>query len=233
MVPWLGDETKWGCFERGSLTFLVSICMLEKPIKFVNLNPWKKNIGDCSIRAICAAIGMRYELVCKELGVSWKKGHGLVRDTGIDLELIKKKFDPWFDIVESYYDELPPELADDPAFTRAQMIDLALGVDEDTAGVTLAEFLDLYRGQGTFLVGLEGNPDAKNPNARKGGHIVCARCWRGQEPYAIDSWRSEEMKVDAFMRVKKTVPRDDPRHWVYDYENKCFAGYGLERKKNS
>ena len=59
--------------------------MLEKPIKFFSFNPWKAHVGDCAIRAVVAAIGMRYELVCKELGVSWKKGRGLIRDTGIDL----------------------------------------------------------------------------------------------------------------------------------------------------
>lgn len=206
--------------------------MLEKPIHFFSFNPWKARVGDCAIRAICAAIGLRYELVCKELGVSWKRGKGLIRDTGIDLELIKSKFDEYFDKVEDYAEELPPELLDDPAFTRAQVLDAALGVDEETAGITLAEFLELYRGQGTFLVGLEGNPDAKNPNARKGGHIVCAKCFKGKQPFAIDSWSSEEMTVDSFMRVKKTIPKDDPRHWVWDAEHKCFAGYGLEKSKH-
>ena len=96
----------------------------------------------------------------------------------------------------------------------------------------MAEFLELYQEQGTFLVGLVGNPDAKNPNARKGGHIVCAKCFKGKQPFAIDNWRSEEMIVDSFMRVKKTVPKDDPRHWVWDAEHKCFAGYGLEKTKH-
>lgn len=207
--------------------------MLEKPVRYFNMNPWGSRIGDCAIRAICAAIGMRYELVCKELGVSWKRGKGLIRDTGIDLNKIKETFDPWFDIVEDYTEELPPEMMEDPAFAQAKFLDAAMGLEEEYTGITLAEFLELYRGQGTFLVGLVGNPHAKNENARKGGHIVCARCWKGKEPYAIDEWNSAEMLVDSFMRVKKTVPRDDPRHWVYDYENKCFAGYGLERKKSS
>lgn len=73
--------------------------MLEKPIKMFSFNPWKAKVGDCAIRAIVAAIGMRYELVCKELGVSWKRGKGLIRDTGIDLDKIKSTFDSYFDIV--------------------------------------------------------------------------------------------------------------------------------------
>ena len=220
--------------SRGSLNFLhcVSTSMLEKPIRYFNMNPWKKRIPDCSIRAICAAIGMRYELVCKELGVSWKKGYGLIRDTGIDLELIKKTFDEYFDHVEDYSEELPPEMMEDPAFAQAKFLDAAYGIEDDSSGITLAEFLELYRDQGTFLVGLVGNPEAENPNARKGGHIVCARCWNGKEPYAIDSWPSQEMLCDSFMRVKKTIPKDDPRHWVWDNEHKCFAGYGMEGKAN-
>jgi len=68
-------------------------------IKFFSYNPWGARINDCAIRAIVAAIGMRYELVCKELGVSWKRGKGLIRDTGIDLDKIKSTFDSYFDIV--------------------------------------------------------------------------------------------------------------------------------------
>lgn len=73
-----------GCLSTAS-TFFASIDMLEKPIRRFNFNPWKAHVGDCAIRAVCAAIGMRYELVCKEFGVSWKRGKGLIRDTGIDL----------------------------------------------------------------------------------------------------------------------------------------------------
>lgn len=205
--------------------------MLEKPIKFFSMNPWGAHVGDCAIRAICAAIGMRYELVCKAFGVSWKRGRGLIRDTGIDLELIKKTFDEYFDHVEDYSEELPPELMDDPAFAQAKFLDAAYGIEDDSSGITLAEFLELYRGQGKFLVGLVGNPKAKNANARKGGHIICAMCPRGKDPWGIDTWPSEEMMVDSFMHVKKSIPKDDPRHWVWDAENHCFAGYGLEKQK--
>lgn len=228
MVLLLGDG-EWRLSE-GSLHFLVSITMLDKPIRFFNMNPWGARTSDCSIRAICAAIGMRYELVCKELGMSWKKGKGLLRDTGVDLEKIKQTFDQYFDIVQDYTEELPPEMMEEPEFAQAKLIDAALGLDEEYTGITLADFLELYRGQGTFLVGLVGNPHAENEYCRKGGHIVCARCWKGKEPYAIDSWNSATMLCDSFMRVKKTISKDDPRHWVWDNENKCFAGYGMEKE---
>jgi len=78
-----------------------------------------------------------------------------------------------------------------------------------------------------------------NPNAKKlackrdGGHIVCAKCFRGKDGFAIDSWDSSEMLVDSFMRIKKSIPKDDPRHWTWDEVNKCFAGYGMEGKAKS
>ena len=206
--------------------------MLEKPVRYFNMNPWKKRIPDCSIRAICAAIGMRYELVCKELGVSWKRGYGLIRDTGVNLDKIKETFDPWFDVVEDYTEELPPEMMEEPAFAQAKFMDAALGLEEEYTGITLVDFLKLYRGQGTFLVGLVGNPHAKDPYCREGGHIVCARCWKGREPYAIDTFNSQEMLCDSFMRVKKPLDLSDPRHWVWDSKNHCFAGYGMEKSKH-
>lgn len=208
--------------------------MVEKPIRFFNFNPFKARTGDCAIRAICAAIGMRYELVCKELGVSWKRGKGLIRDTGIDLERIKEVFDEYFDVVEDYSEELPPEMMENPAFAQAKFMDAALGIEDNSAGITLAEFLELYAGQGKFLVGLVPNPNAKNLACKRdGGHIVCAKCFRGKEGFAIDSWNSSEMLVDSFMRIRKSIPKDDPRHWVWDSENKCFAGYGMEGKVKS
>ena len=66
----------------------MNILPSRKVVK-ANYNKYHKNIGDCAIRAIVAGIGMDYDLVCKRFGMSWKKGHGLIRDTGIDLELIK------------------------------------------------------------------------------------------------------------------------------------------------
>ena len=132
--------------ERQPPLFVSTSSMLEKPIRYFNMNPWGKRLSDCSIRAICAAIGMRYELVCKELGLAWKRGYGLIRDTGVDLDKIKKTFDPWFDVVEDYTEELPPEMMEEPAFAQAKFIDVALGLEEEYTGITLAEFLELYRG---------------------------------------------------------------------------------------
>ena len=37
-----------------------------------------------------------------------------------------------------------------------------------------------------------------------------------------DTWDSSEMFVDAYMRVRKTVPLDSPLHWKYDRDKKQF-----------
>ena len=59
---------------------------------------------------------------------------------------------------------------------------------------------------------------------------MCARCRRGKPGFAIDTFDSSDMIVDSFMQVVKTVPKDSPDHWVYDVENRCFAGYGMEKQ---
>lgn len=74
----------------------------------------------------------------------------------------------------------------------------------------------MYRNGGTFLVSLTGNPNAVNPAARDGGHIVCVKCNPKFKHGFIDFWDSGEMTVDAFMRIKKTEPADSPKHWKYD-----------------
>lgn len=82
---------------------------------FINYNPWKARRPDCAIRAIVAATGLDYRVVCKRLGVSWKNGIGLIRDTGIDLEDIKHKFNDYFDIIEDFNEDfsfVPDEYKD-------------------------------------------------------------------------------------------------------------------------
>jgi len=74
-------------------------------LKKFNVNPWHKRIGDCAIRSLVIGLGFDYRAACKQLGVSYKNGHGLIRDTGIDLYDIKTKFSEFFDIVEDFNDE--------------------------------------------------------------------------------------------------------------------------------
>lgn len=191
-------------------------------LKKFNFNPWGANVGDCAIRAIVAAIGMDYRKVCRRLGFSWKNGRGLIRDSGTDLNRVKEVFDEYFDIVEDFEDayDVTDDLVNDRDFdTSLFLSDENFGV----TGITLEEFIDLYRDQGLFLVGLQANPDAKNHAARDGGHIVAVNCQPGTKPYFIDSWDSSEMLVDSYMRVKKRLPANHPDHWVYDKQAKKFV----------
>lgn len=208
--------------------------MARKHFVEFNFNPWKQNIDDCAIRSVTCATGMKYELVCRQLGVAWKRGHGLIRNSGIDLEWIKTCFNDWFDVVQDFNDngweEMPDDLRDDPDFEDVQRIDIELGIDSTSSGITLDDFCDMFAGQGTFLVGLVSNPKSKSPACRQeaGGHIVCAKCFRGKDPVFVDTWNSGDMLCDSWMRVNRRLPEGDPRHWIYNKDLHCFSGYGLE-----
>lgn len=104
-----------------------------------NFNPWKQRIGDCAIRAVSAGIGMSYIDVCKALHVAWKKGYGLVRDTGIDLEDIKKTFNDYFGNVTDFSEEVPDELKD--MADELTKFDAEHGIDTESSGITIEEFI--------------------------------------------------------------------------------------------
>ena len=189
-----------------------------------NFNPWKAHIGDCAIRAIAAATGLDYRIVCKKLNQPIKPGQGLLSDDGIDLYDIFAAFDEYFDIVEDFYANqafVPPEMEGSEEAMALDAYDEMNGIDA-VSRTTLAEFISEYANQGVFLVSLEGNPSAKKPVARSGGHIVCVRCVPGKRHCFIDTWDSREMYVDSFMRVKKPEPFSSPNHWRYDKANHRF-----------
>lgn len=187
---------------------------------YANFNPWNRRLQDCSVRAISAATGLKYQEVCKRLGYAWKNGHGLIRETGASLDSIKSKFDEYFDIVEDFYDDyyfIPDEMQGTKQAQDLIDFDDKEGISP-ISGITLNEFVDMFKGQGTFLVSLEGNPDAKRPAARSGGHVVCVKCNPKFKQGFIDIWDSGEMLVDAYMRIKKPEPSSSPLHWRYDFE---------------
>ena len=196
----------------------------SKFIKF-NYNPWKARTGDCAIRAIVAATGLDYRVVCQRLGVSWKNGKGLIRDTGIDLERVKTVFGSYFDIIEDFTENLnfvPDEFKDSPENDMMNAFDLEYDIDGVSSGMTLNEFVNDFRNQGAFIVSCEGNPNASNPVARKGGHLIYVRCLPKYKQGFIDTWDSGEMLVDAYMRVVKREPLSSPYHWKYDKEKHEF-----------
>lgn len=152
-----------------------------KLIKF-NFNAWRQNISDCAIRAVVAATGLDYREVCKRFGVSYKKGKGLIRDTGIGLDQIEETFSEYFDIVEDFYnnyDFVPDEMKGSKEDLEMQKFDILNGITDGATKTTLNEFIDMFKNQGSFLVSLIENPEAINSVSRKGGHIVCVNCRRG------------------------------------------------------
>ena len=66
-------------FSSGFFRRVNNSVMRTNYIRRFNANPWRKNIPDCAVRAIVMAIGMKYELVCRKLGMAWRRGYGLVR----------------------------------------------------------------------------------------------------------------------------------------------------------
>lgn len=193
-------------------------------IKF-NYNPWKAKISDCVIRSVVAATGLDYREVCKRLGVSWKYGRGLIRDTGIDLEDVKRVFGKYFDIIEDFTDNyafVPDEFKDSHQNDELRALELKYGITNDSSGITLHEFIEQFKNQGLFIVSCVGNPDAVDTYSRQGGHLVCVQCISGKKQGFIDTWNSSEMLVDAYMRVIKREPKNSPLHWKYDNEKHAF-----------
>ena len=192
-----------------------------------NYNPWGKRIGDCAIRAISAATGLSYKEVCKRLKMACKNGYGLVRDTGVSIQDVKNKFSQYFDVVEDYYENyvfVPDEFKGTIYDKRADAIDKELGIDAVT-NTTLDNFIDEFENQGTFIVGLVGNPNAPAGypyRSRSDGHFVCVKCFPGKKQGFIDMFDCGPMLVDSFMRVKKQEPTNSPYHWKYDREQRKF-----------
>lgn len=113
---------------------------------YANFNPWSTRLNDCPIRAVSAAIGLKYQEVCKRFGYSWKNGYGLIRDTGATLDEIKSKFNEYFDIVEDFYEDyyfVPDEMKGTDAEKELIDFDDENGIGA-TAGITLNEFVDMF-----------------------------------------------------------------------------------------
>lgn len=162
-----------------------------------NANPWNKRLPDCAIRSVALATGLPYVDVCKKLGVSFEEGHGLLKDDDLYLRQIKNAFDDYFDFVITDVDEkLNPKDVPDIDFDTASLFDdEEAGFVEDRKGkLNLIEWMELYRGQGVFLVAL------MNPTVENSGHIVCVST---NNMHFYDTWDCSDWKVFAWMRVKK------------------------------
>lgn len=160
------------------------------------------------------------------LKYKWKNGYGLLRDSGASIQKIKQVFNDYFDIIEDFYDNftfVPDEFKGSKEVEDLKQFEIQNGLYNSATGTTLNDFIDLYKDQGTFLVSLIGNPDAKSKACQGDtGHLVCVKCNPGFKQGFIDFWDSGEMLVNAFMRVSKFEPKDSPKHWRYDREKHKF-----------
>lgn len=178
--------------------------------KNINMNPWGKRIPDCAIRAVSLGLVMRYPFVCKAFGKECKRGYGLYGAEGIDLEMIKKRFGPFFDVIEdakdTAYENRPPEFED-------MEFDPLIDQDEDW-GLTLEEFCDLYEGTGRYLVALNTTHLERLLTKEDAKHIVCCDLRPGKKSFA-DTWDSSWMRVECFMRIEKIWPTSRPESIWY------------------
>ena len=173
-----------------------------------NMNPWGKKLQDCAIRAVSAALMMKYPAVCKIFGRECEPGTGLAGREGIDLELVKKRLGPFFDRVEDAndleFETRPPEFADmeyDPAFDESP--DLGLSLDE---------FCDAYAGTGRYLIAVV--PATVWDGRNSCGHVVYADLRPGRG-FFYDTWDCGNRTVLAYMRVRSILNKNDPRSLLY------------------
>lgn len=170
----------------------------KKWLKF-NANKWGKDAPDCAIRSLVMAIEMDYEKICNQLDVAYDAETGYTNDQGIDLYDLRAKFSTYLGEVNDALDT-----ADDPitAFLNAP---------------TLESWLDDHATDSCrYLVYLDDD------SQMDGGHIVYANCKDPTKPYFVDTYDCSKMPVQAWIKVKKTVPVKSDLHFKFDLKTRKF-----------
>ena len=112
------------------------------------------------------------------LGYAWKNNYGLIRQSGSSMN--HNVFKDYFDIVENFFENftfVPDEFKGTKQAEEIDDFERQHGLKTAGSGITLNEFIDLFAGQGTFLVQLVENPDSKDPKCRGSeSHLVCVKC---------------------------------------------------------
>ena len=164
-----------------------------------NANYWGKNIGDCMIRSVSFGTNLGYIAVCNMLGLKWKHMHGLVTKKGVGVSRLESNFveSGWID--EVYTDEIASNFffgGDDGE--KDDFID-------PEVGDTVDEFLQMYAGQGRFL--LYVRPPKSEVN-KDDWHMVYANA---NNQKVFDTWDCRKWLVfGAYRIMKDKVPEDDP-----------------------
>lgn len=134
---------------------------------------------------------MPYVDVCKRLGVSFRKGHGLIRKGGTPLDWVKENFPENFDIVVDFDEELPPDAIPEGESDTIRLID---GDAPFTSGLTLVEWMNLYANTGVYLVALE------HPFNTEATHVTLATT---NSKMFFDTFDCSDWKVFAWLRIRK------------------------------
>lgn len=172
--------------------------------KRLNLNPWGRNAADCTVRALAAAVGMKYRAVCRVLGADCVEGRGADCDADfVTPGLIAEKFRPFFGEIKTAWDDLT---------VRLFKSNPRLWPD---FGITIGEFCREYAGRGRFvLLALPPREERGPLSFFDSFHAVYADLCPGKG-YFIDSWDSSRLAVAAYMRVTGILRTDDPRSMLY------------------
>lgn len=169
--------------------------------KNINYNKWRKDMPDCAIRSIVAAIGIDYEAACKVLKVKYIKGRGYNDEYGIDIDLLHDAFKKFLGDIEEN-----EGFEDDP-------------LKSFLSATPLEDWLSKMAKEGktgTYLVYLDDNKVAD------GGHIVCCRIKSASDAYFIDTFDVSKMPVQCWIKVEKVLPASSKYHYKYDKATKQF-----------
>lgn len=174
-----------------------------------NFNPWAVSKGDCAIRALSAALAMKYVDVCRNLNVRFKNGVGMMKDGVQTLITVPKS------PLARYFDS--------PRLLRANGMRPAPGelrgmqrMPKSEVRVNVNDFCEAAakaRPDEIFVVLCMGNPSSYSPDISGGneneGHVVAVFAERNH-PYFVDTWDCGDMLVYAYMRVKRQVAKNSP-----------------------
>lgn len=169
-----------------------------------NFNPWNVMSSDCLVRAVSAAIMMKYVDVCRHLGVRVLDGVG--QDERVTLS-----------------DFLKTDLA--------QYFDKAVGIRRDDC--TLDQFCEFAWAESpgqVFVAFVKYRSANEGASSRKADHAVYV-CSDFDRPYFIDNSDSGNSYVYAAIQVRKQVPRRSSERLTVEGFRKIQALDGLKRQK--
>jgi len=179
---------------------------MSKKIIYFNPTPKKyskRNIGNCTVRSVSIALGKPYEEVAKKLKYTFNPDEDEEStDVGVAMEKIEKTYNRYCsDIYDKYdlqeeMDKIQGDMMNDREFMDGYSFDLDDEMRNDDKDISLVEFMDIYAGQGVFVVGLV-DPENKEDS----GHTTCVIAG-SKDQTIIDTWNCSKWLVDSYLWIK-------------------------------